>query len=230
MKGRNLLNKMELKLGKFAIPNLMLYIVIGMGVMFAFDYLFPDMYLMQYILFDRDLIFKGQVWRAISFILMPTNSGTSMVGPFFMVIAMYFYWMCGTQLEHQWGTFKFNVFYFSGMLGAMIGGFITGYTTSYYLNLSLFLAFAILYPNVEFRLFFILPIKAKYIAYVDAAYILLSLIILPFHYKLIILLALINIILFFGKGFYDKIKFKMKFRKARRNFNKQMTYRDDDED
>jgi hypothetical protein len=210
-----LLNKLERKFGRYYISNLMLYIVIGNIVVFIFAYLFPDLPITSLLYFDRNAILHGQIWRLVSFIFYPYD-----FNPIFMLISCYFYWMIGSQLEQAWGGFNFNVFYLTGIIGTIIGGFITGYATSYYLNLSLFLAFAAIFPNMQFLLFFIIPIKVKYLAYVDIAFLLWEFITVGRSGKVAIIVAFLNIALFFGGDLFGKIRDRFRYRKTRQNFNR----------
>lgn len=225
----NLLNKLERKFGRYYIPNLMLYIVIGNLIVFIFDYLFPELLISSYMYFDRDAVLNGQVWRVLSFILVPFNSN-----PVFMLISCYFYWLIGTQLEQVWGGFRFNVFYLTGIIGTIIGGFISGYASAGYLNLSLFLAFAILFPNERFLLFYFIPVKAKWLAWIDAAGLLFVLITTLaggyWQISLCIIISFLNLALFFGGGVIQRIKVNFKSRKVRREWRDvriKMTSRDD---
>ena len=226
----------------------MLYIIIGTAVVFAFQYLFPTLPIYEYLTFDRSAILHGQIWRLISFIFVPENAG-----PIGMLFWLYLYWLFGTDLENYWGSFRFNVYYFSGMLFAIIAGFITGYATNQYLNLSLFLAIAVLDPNRRLLLFFFIPIKMKWMAIAYAVLIAadfiplyaLSLAIsehLPFGYfvrimnsywdvRISIILSLLNVALFFGGGLFRRIRDKFRYRKVRKNFKKniKMTSFKDDE-
>ncbi len=229
IKQLNTLYRLERKFGKFAIQNLMLYIVIGMGVLFAFDFLFPTLGLQNYFVFSKAHIMRGEIWRIISFIILPELGNI-----FVALISMYLYWMCGKQLEQNWGAFKFNIFYLTGFIGSVISGFITGYATNMYLNLSLFLAFALLFPDLKFLLFFIIPIKAKYIAYFMGASLVISFVFSSWGGRIAILFSLANIILFFSGGLYEKIRDKFKYRKVRRKFNIEMSrfneHKNDNED
>ena len=155
---------------------------------------------------------QGQVWRILTFIFIPPDS--SIV---FIVFSLYFYWLIGSALENQWGAFRFNVFYLCGMLGTIIVGFITGYALNNYLNLSLFFAFALIYPDFQLMLFFFIPVKVKYLAFIDAAYFILMLIMGSWRNKIILLVALANVILFFGRDFIDKIKNRYRRYKYRRD-------------
>ena len=103
------------------------------------------------------------------------------------------------------------------MLGTIIVGFITGYALNNYLNLSLFFAFALIYPDFQLMLFFFIPVKVKYLAFIDAAYFILMLIMGSWRNKIILLVALANVILFFGRDFIDKIKNRYRRYKYRRD-------------
>ena len=132
------LDRAERKCGRIAIPNLMMLIVAGMFAVFLCDLLMPQLQVSNWIVFDRDLIFQGQVWRVLSFIFLPTSSSVVWI-----IFSLYFYYLIGSSLEQQWGAFRFNVYYFIGVIATVIGGFITGSAVNTFLNLSLFFAFAV---------------------------------------------------------------------------------------
>ena len=243
----NILNKLERKFGRYYISNLMLYIVIGTGIVYAFQYLFTDIPLWSFLTFNRDAIFRGQIWRLVSFVFIPESGN-----PISMLFWLYLYWFIGSSLESYWGSFRFNVYYISGAIFAMIAGLITGYATNHYLNLSLFLAMAILNSDMQLLLFFFIPVKMKWLAWLDLAVLLydfipVSAVItaiqikIPFGYflsvmneywdvRILIIISLLNIALFFGGDFFNKIRDKFKYRKVRKNFKshiKMTTYKDD---
>ena len=202
-----LLDKLDRKVGRFAISNLMLFIVIGMGVFYAADMLLktnPDnnIFILDMIRFDREKIYDGQIWRVISFLLEPPDRNL-----LFVIFGLYFYWLMGAGLERQWGSFKFNVFYFTGIIGCIIAGFITGYATNFYLNLSLFLAFAVLFPNKEIYLFFALPIKVKWLGLIDGLFLTAAFVRGNFYTRVFLLLSILNFILFCGKDLFDMLYF-----------------------
>lgn len=197
--------KLEYKYGRQAIENLMYYIVGGMAVIFVMDIILANAgivnSLYSLLTFDRALIFKGQLWRIISFIFLPPDSSL-----LFIVFALYFYYFIGTSLESAWSSFRFNAYYFTGVICTIIFGLITGYTTNTYLNMSLFFAFAVLFPDNKVTLFFILPIKVKYLALLDAVFFIIELIVVPISYKIALLVAIGNFLLFFAEDFARKIK------------------------
>lgn len=196
-----LLTKIERKFGKFAIQNLMLYIIIGMGVFFAADVILrtnPDnnVFILDMIYFDRERIMSGQVWRVLSFLFMPPDDRI-----LFVVFILYFYWLMGVKLEEKWGSFKFNVYYFISVLSCIITGFAVGYATNVFLNLSVFLAFAVLFPDEQIFAFFVLPIKAKWAGIVDAVYLVYKYVNGGYYIRLFIIVSLVNFFIFFGKDF-----------------------------
>ena len=109
-------------------------------------------------------------------------------------------------MENVWGTLRFNLFYLTGVVMMDIYCMIFGGQASVtYLNLSLFLSYATLYPDANFLLFFIIPIKAWIFALVDLALVLLSLFTDRFPYNLFPVIALANYFLFFGKDVLNVI-------------------------
>ena len=186
----------------------MLYIVAGQFLVFLIDILMSARFettLSQYIMFDRGLILQGQVWRVLSFIFIPPSQ-SGLTGLFFIFFTLYFYWMIGNSLENEWGAAKFNLYYYFCILFLIAAGFITGYNVNTFLNLSLFFAFAVLYPNYQIMLFFVVPIKIKWLAYVNAAYFLLMLVLGPWAVRASVLASVAVFLLFFGKQLFRDIK------------------------
>jgi len=215
---RGLLWKLERKIGKLAIKNLMTYIVITMAVVFAVDLLMQNFHLSSHLYFFTPLILAGEVWRVITFIFLPPSASL-----IFIIFSLYFYYMIGSALENEWGTFKFNVYYFCGVLASIAAGFIMhaawgiGFMSNFYLNMSLFFAFAILYPNFQVRLFLILPIKVKWLALLNVAFFTYSLIMGDMFSRIAILVSLANLALFFGKDLFRTIERWHRKNKWRRN-------------
>lgn len=213
----NWLNKLNRKLGKFAIPHLMYGLSFIMLAVFVLDLLLPGLHLSSWLVFDRALLAQGQIWRLITFIFLPPDS--SIV---FIFFSLYFYCLIGNALEREWGSFRFNVFYLCGMIGTILGGLITGGATNVFLNFSLFLAFAALYPDFQLMLFFFIPIKIKYLAILDGLYYIAMLIFGTWPIRIAIVFSLLNVLLFFGGDFFKNIKQQAGYRKTRRNFRKYM--------
>lgn len=161
-------NELERKYGKYAINNLMYYIIGIYIVGFVIELFAPEIY-DAFLALDVEKILHGQIWRIVTFIIQPPSS--SIV---FMLFTMYFYYIIGTVLERSWGAFRFNIYFFSGVILHVIAAFIIYFVfhinfnmTTQYINLALFMAFAMENADMEVLLFFILPIKIKWLALVD---------------------------------------------------------------
>lgn len=200
------LYKLENKISRFAIEKLMSLITVAMLIVWVVDMLIPvtgyEVSIYEMLYFDRALIFSGQVWRIITFVfLYPLASG-----PIFTALAIYFYWWVGNSLEQYMGKARFNLFYLFGYIGSIVSGLITGGVTNDYLNLSLFLAFAILFPNVRVLLFFFIPIKVKWLGIIDGIFLLISFIFGNWFSRAAIIAAIINFLIFFGYKLWYNIR------------------------
>lgn len=160
---------------RFGISNLMLYIVIGNAVVYLLYMLTGySMSRLSFLSFNLTGLLHGEIWRIVTYIFVPNYGGI-----FWTVVALYFYYWIGSSLERQWGTAKFNLYYFGGVLLTVVGTILAsllsgqyGLTVSgtSYINLSMFLAFALLFPDTQVLLFFIIPIKMKWLAIADGVF------------------------------------------------------------
>lgn len=220
----NFFRKLERKFGRFAIPNLMYYIIMMYAAGFVMS-LFNPYFYVQYLALDAAAILRGQVWRIVTFLVCPPQSGV-----LFALLAMYLYYSIGSTLERVWGTFRFNMFFFMGVLGHIIAAFlvygVTGFSvpmSPYYLNESLFLAFACTFPEMQFLLIFI-PIRAKYLGMMYGALLVYSFLTGGIIAKIEIVVSMLNFIIFFlmtrnyrkasPKEMVRKQKFKNEMQKA----------------
>ncbi len=200
----------------FGIPNLMLYVVALTGLVFVFS-LFPNgSTLVSGMMFDRTAILQGQLWRLITFLFIPET-----LSPIFIIFSLYFYYLIGNTLEREWGTAKFTLYYLLGALLTMAVSFIFDLSSSAtYLNFSLFFAFASFYPDFEVLVFFILPVKIKWLAVLDAVYFLIAIFTSPWPYFLIPLVAVGNYLLFFWQDYVDFFRRQKGYRKRAASFRR----------
>ena len=197
------------------IPNLMLYLCIGTAVVYLFTIATNNAVLYAYLGFDRDLILQGQFWRLFTYPLLTYRSNV-----FLQLMYLLCYYSLGQAIENLWGTLRFNLFYLSGVVMMDIYCMIFGGTADvYYLNLSLFLSYATMYPNAHFLLFFIIPVKAWIFAILDLALVLGGLFTYPFPENLFSVISLANYFLFFGKDVLNLIPVSWRAN-ARRLFRK----------
>lgn len=206
----DLISKLEKRFGSWAIPHLALYIIAiqAIGVVLLLTNRAEELDL---ILYGSGVVNSGQWWRLLSFLMMPTT-----LSPIWLFFAFYIFYMIGNALERQWGAFRFNLFILNGYLLTVVMAFINQgvvITNTYFLG-CVFLAFATLFPNIEFRLFFILPVKVKWLGWLTVALYVYALFIpangpgasLILGNKLCIIAALTNYLLFFGRDFLNNFK------------------------
>ncbi len=170
------IDRLERKFGKYSIHGLMKYIVAIELVGALIGIINPEIYY-NYFMLDYSMIAKGQIWRLFTFIFFPELSSIDVISVLFFALKLYVYYMIGNSLENVWGAFRFNLYYISGVVLSVVAGFIVSITTgiSYwpvgfeYIDQALFLAFATIFPNMQFLIFYILPVKAKWLGIVYAA-------------------------------------------------------------
>jgi hypothetical protein len=163
----SLLTRLERRLGRLAIPNLITFMVGGMAIVFVLTMLKPEFE--GRLLLDLGAVRRGEVWRLVTFLFVApdTSPGQS---PFWVLVSLYFTWWLGSSLEQQWGAFKFNAFYFVGWVATIGAAVATGYATDTWLDTALLLAFATVFPEVQILLFFVLPIRVKWTGLAALAY------------------------------------------------------------
>ena len=195
------LDRLERKMGNFYIPNLMKYLGLAMAGVYLLEYLPLPRSAAQLLYFDRELILQGQIWRVFTFLVVPSFGSL-----LWTALRLYFYYFLGVALERAWGSRRFNLYILIGWLGCVLCGFLLGFATNAFLYTSLLLAFAVLYPEMEVTLFFILPVKVKWIGWLTAAGLLYSLIVNSWLYRLAMLFSLAPFLLFFGRDCFLQIK------------------------
>lgn len=203
---------------KLGIPDLMKYIVLSNAAVFVLD-LFTNSFFSNLLFFHYNSIMHGQVWRLLTFILVPSIGGAGSVGfglmtnVFFFAMTSFFYYSIGTTLERYMGSTKFTVFYALGVLLNMLLGLLThAGVNMYYINMSMFFSFAVLYPDTRVLLYGIIPLKIKWLAWLDAAFFAYDI----FFYlrsglpllALMPIIGILNFFLFFGGELLDGAKYK----------------------
>ena len=214
------LYKLERKFGKYAIRNISMALILCYAAGYIFELVNSNIMLLLYL--NPYLILRGQVWRLFTWILVPPESLS-----FFTLIMLYFYYSIGTNLERTWGTFRYNVYLFSGMLFTIVGSFLllgyiclnaggvpetlrlrgmdgmlAGYMyfggfSTYYINMSIFLAYAMTFPNMQVLLFFFIPIKVKVLGIIYALMLAYSFFASSVAGKFVIGASLLNTLVFF---------------------------------
>lgn len=249
------LDKLESKLGKYALPNLSLYLILCYAAGYVIQLINSSF--VSYLTLNPYAILRGQVWRLISWVLIPPGSSNI----FFLLIMMMLYYSLGTTLERTWGTFYYNVYIFGGILFTVIASFLlAGWLaifdfpkvnsvqlmfaginaqgmgklaqmqfwyqndfrylfSTYYINMSIFLAFAATYPDMQVMLWFIIPMKVKYLGIVYAVMMALDIFQMGWLLAFTIGASLLNFIIFF------MITRRRKPHRSVKQMKRQMEYR-----
>ena len=198
---KNWLDKMERRFGRYAIRNLTMYLLAGYAIGYLLSFTMPQ--LLTYFTLEPALILKGQVWRLLSWVIIPPNDNI-----IFVIFMMPLYYSLGNTLESYWGAFRYNVYIFSGILFTVIGAFIvngliggiTGFGSlysTYYINMSIFLACASIMPDYQLLLYGIIPIKMKWLAVLDVVLLAVDAVQGGLIIRIVIIASLLNFIIFF---------------------------------
>lgn len=198
---KNWLDKMERRFGRYAIRNLTMYLLAGYAIGYLLSFTMPQ--LLTYFTLEPALILKGQVWRLLSWVIIPPNDNI-----IFVIFMMLLYYSLGNTLESYWGAFRYNVYIFSGILFTVIGAFIvngliggiTGFGSlysTYYINMSIFLVCASIMPDYQLLLYGIIPIKMKWLAILDVVLLAVDAVQGGLIIRIVIIASLLNFIIFF---------------------------------
>ncbi len=194
------LDTLERRFSRYAIPDLMNWIVAGQILVYGIALLLRGD-IANFLTLNRAGILAGQPWRLITFVLVPDSYDI-----LYFALGCYFEWFVGTTLEKSWGTGWFNLYYLFGVLGSWIACAVTGYSSAYCLSLAMFLAFAILYPDMQVMLFFVIPIKVKWMGWLSAGLWVYNFLLSGLGDKIGLVCGMLGFILFFGPNVWRDAK------------------------
>lgn len=207
-----MIERFERPLSRFAIPGLVRYVVALNALVFLLVTLSPEY--AGILSLDRAAILRGEVWRLVSWIFLPTT-----LDFFWIIFYLMFTWWLGDLLEASWGTFRLNAYYFLGMALCIGSALIFGASGgNLFLNLSLFLAVATLAPNMEILLFLILPVKIKWVALFSLIFPAAALLFGPLAEKMAVVMCLGNYLIFFAPAYFKGTLASHKTRERRQRF------------
>jgi hypothetical protein len=193
----SLLNNLERKFRRYAIPNITLYLILGQVLFWVFA--MAGRFILARVVLIPDLVLDGEWWRLITFLFIPPASN-----PIFIIFAWYMFYLMGSSLEGHWGAFRFNLFLLIGYLITVAAAFLVpgAAATNIFIGGSVFLAFAYLYPEFEILIFFILPVKIKWLALLTWLGYGYQLIVGSWSTRLQVLASVSNFLIFFGRDIY----------------------------
>ena len=196
-----MLSWLEKRLRRFAIPRLTLILIFGQVLVYMLSYRNPAA-LQMFVLVPRKVL-QGEWWRLIAFLFLPPC--TKLIFAFF---AYYLFYLFGSALEAHWGDFRYNVYIFVAYVATVASVFLVpnGAATNAYIGGSIFLAFAYLYPDFTLHIFFVLPVKVKYMAWITWFVYGMKLAGGSWMVRLHVLAAVGNFLLFFGRDIWLRAK------------------------
>jgi len=213
------LDKLERRLGWLAVPGLIRFVVALTALVYLLTFLNPNF--LSILELNPRAIMRGEVWRLVTYIFIPRAVGQpgSLMQPLWLLIALWFLLFIGDRLEHAWGAFRLTLYFFVGMIGTTIAAFLFGAQFSNtMLASSLFFAFATFFPEEMIYLFFILPVKVKWIAWFSAALLLLGFMSNGNGYRMSLVIAFANYFLFFGPEIVNSVRNRQQVASRRRRF------------
>ncbi len=209
------LDKLERRIGFIAIPGLIRIVVMFNALVFGLVLLNPGFE--DYLALSPVRILHGEVWRLVTYIFVPRIQHFLWV-----VVALWFLWFVGDGVERAWGAFRLTLFYVVGMIGTTAAAFFFGSNFSNgMLNATLFFAFARFYPDEVIYVFFILPLKIKWLAWIGAAFLMFSFIGGTLAYRMAFLAAFANYFIFFGPEIWREFRQRKEVSSRRKRFEVQ---------
>ncbi len=213
------MSNFERKFGKYAIRNLSLVLIVCYVIGYVIQVAAPG--IVGLLTLNPYAILHGQVWRLVTWVLIPPDSLD-----LFTIIMLFFYYSVGTSLERIWGTYRYNVYLFSGMLYTIIGSFLalliywliartmgaevnpvvvqtaSALFSTYYINMSIFLAYAATFPDAQVLLMFVIPVKMKWMGVAYGVLLLIQLLggvgsaVFNIFYRIALVASLMNFVIF----------------------------------
>lgn len=196
-----MISRLERMLGRFAVPNLTLFVIVGQVA--AFVAIESDIGVLERLALVPQKVLSGEVYRLLSFLVIPPKTA-----PIWAFFFWYLFYLMGTALEGYWGTFKYNLFWLIGYVATVGTGFITpdSSVSNGFLEGTVFLAFAYLNPDFELRVMFILPVRIKWFALLAWVGIVLGFVSGDRSERLTIGAAVANFFVFFGPDIWARVK------------------------
>lgn len=199
------INKLEKKFSSWAIGNITLYLILGQVAVFMFSY--SGVIDLERMVLAGNKVLAGEFWRILTFPFIPITRE-----PLFAAFVWYLYYLFGTALENRWGVFRYNLFLLIGFLATIVSAFVFPEypLTNTYIYTSVFLAFAHLHPDFVLYIFFILPVKARWLAWLTWAGLIFNFIFGAISSKMLIIISISNFLLFFGKDIFLQARYGFK--------------------
>lgn len=197
----SLLDKLERRFGRFGVANTTLMLIVPQVALYIVSYGRPDVLLN--LALDPELVLQGQWWRVITFLVIPPFTN-----PFFAFFFWYMFFLMGSALDNYWGSFRYNIYLLIGYLATVGAAFITpqAAASNAFLQGSVFLAFAFLYPDFQILIFFIFPVKIKWIALLWWIFYVYTIVFGAWNARIAVLASICNFLIFFSRDIVYHIR------------------------
>jgi membrane associated rhomboid family serine protease len=210
------IDRLERRFGFLGIPGLLRIVVAFTALVYLLTYVNPDF--VGLLDLDPTRVRQGEIWRLVTYIFLPRVSH-----PLWVLLALWFLWYIGQGLERAWGAFRLTLYFLLGMIGTTIAALkFQAHFSNSMLMASLFFAFAWFYPDEVIYVFFILPVKIKWLAWVSAAFLLVGFVVQSNSYRIALLAAFMNYFLFFGPELFHRARHRREVSVRRRRYESQL--------
>ncbi|HTG00056.1 MAG TPA: hypothetical protein VK654_05655 [Nitrospirota bacterium] len=195
------IDKLDRKYRRFGVQNVTLYLIIGQALFFVFQ--MSGRFILQRVVLVPEYVLAGEWWRLVTFLFIPP-----LTNPIFAFFAWYLFYLMGSALEGHWGAFRYNLFLLIGYVVTVGVTFLfpSSAATNIFIGGSVFLAFAYLYPDFQLYIFFILPVKVKWLAVITWIGYGYEMIVGSWHTRVLVLASISNFLIFFGRDIYWGMK------------------------
>ena len=212
------LHGIERRLGHLAFPGLIRIIVAFNALVYLLMVKSPEF--AQVLDLQPQKVYEGEVWRLVTYIFIPQVQPGGQLNLLWAFFYLSFLWMIGEGLEQAWGSFKLNCFYVVGMIGTAVAAMLLGLpdTRGIFLNISVLFAFATLFPDYPILLFFVLPVRIKWIAIATAAWVIMLAFGETFSVQVAVAVSLVNYLVFFGPVWVRQMREQGQIAKRQQEF------------
>ncbi|MBI5760646.1 MAG: hypothetical protein HZA46_19180 [Planctomycetales bacterium] len=197
------LDNLDRRFGRYAIPNITLLIVMGQALTWVLSSSRPNVLQAFFLLTDD--VRNGEVWRLVSFLFIPPGTGI------LTLFGIYLFYLMGSALEVSWGTLRYNVYLLIAYVATLAAAFLApaglGPVTNVFIGGSVFLAFSYLYPDFVLYLFFVLPVKIKWLALLTWIGYAVTLISGDWQNRALVLASIANFLLFFADSIFHRVRY-----------------------
>lgn len=157
-----------------------------------------------------ELVKAGEFWRLMTFLAVPVSDS-----PIWFLFSLWFLYYIFDVLESEWGAFKTTFYTFTSILLTIAFSMTFNYPVFQITDFTstLFLAAAAINPEQEMRLYMILPVKMKWLAYLTLAYLLYRMFQGAWLDRFFLLTIYSNTLIFFGPAILYQVHLWQRRRK-----------------